>query len=405
MPPGIGSCAGLLLGRWPVITVALVSAGLVALVALAPPFPGGGQGSLTTSRSREPNPPAVRQPPPIDGDSPPSAPDTLAPARPREVLRPGDSGRDVRRAQALLKSLGYALEVNGVFDESTRKAVVDFQGQQGLRKDGLIGPDTRRQLESAAFWHTVSRGETLWDLARTFGTTVELLMEVNDLAVPSIRAGQRLLLPVAGYGSGSGDWGGYTVKPGDTLAAIAARFHVSEAELARLNRIPNPDLLRPGQRLELPGDLSERVGRGGGGGVFGGAAVFPLAWPLPEKGRISSGFGWRKNPFGESGREFHEGIDIAVRPGTPVLAAASGVVVEAGWMGSYGYGVVIEHGRGVQTLYGHNARVLVQPGQRVDRGQTIALSGSSGRSTGPHLDFRVRVNGRLVNPLGYVRRP
>ncbi|NLG68204.1 MAG: LysM peptidoglycan-binding domain-containing protein [Firmicutes bacterium] len=293
-------------------------------------------------------------------------------------MRPGDSGSDVRRLQAILKALGYDIELTGVFDEPTRRAVLDFQAQERLVKDGVIGPATRQRLEAAALWHTVARGETLWAVARTFGTTVELLMEVNDLSTSAIREGQRLLVPVGGFGNWAGDWRGYTVRPGDTLSAIATRFHVSPSELARLNALRDPDSLRVGQRLKLPADLSERTGSPTGSGARQPVSVFPLSWPLPEKGRISSGFGWRNNPFGGGGREFHGGIDVAVRLGTPVRAAAAGVVVEAGWMGAYGYGVVIDHGRGVQTLYGHNARVLVQPGQRVERAQHGAAPGLPG---------------------------
>lgn len=415
MPPPVRGYAGRWRGRWPVVVVALISAGLAGLTVLAPPLPEGSEDSRETealldeaerSKTGEKDVRAVSSPAtdavarsPASTSTPPAA-QTL-----QQVLRPGDSSSDVRRLQAILKSLGYDIDVTGVFDETTRKAVLDFQGQQGLTKDGVVGPKTRQRLEAAALWHTVGRGETLWGLARTFGTTVELLMEVNDLADPAIRAGQRLLVPVGGYGSWSGDWTGYTVKPGDTLSTIAARFHVSLSEFARLNRIGDPNRLRVGERLQLPGDVLERIAQEGSSGAPRPVSVFPLSWPLPEKGRLSSGFGWRRNPFGGGSREFHGGIDIAVPQGTPVRAAAPGVVVEAGWMGTYGYGVVIDHGRGVQTLYGHNARVLVQPGERVERGQVIAISGSSGRSTGPHLDFRVRINGRLVDPLGYVPRP
>lgn len=411
MPTPVRGDAGRWRGRCPVLAAALVSTGLVALIALAPRPSGNGEGSpqvtasVSETEDRERGQGAARlaQRAGAAAGRPASTP--AADRGPRETVRPGDSGPDVRRLQAILKSLGYDVELTGVFDEATRRAVLDFQAQEKLTNDGVVGPVTRQRLESAALWHTVGRGETLWAVARTFGTTVELLMELNDLSSSTIRAGQRLLVPAGGFGNLAGDWRGYTVRAGDTLSTIAARFHVSSSELARLNGISDPDSLRVGQRLNLPADLPERTGPGAGSGKRQPASIFPLSWPLPEMGRISSGFGWRTAPFGGGGREFHGGIDVAVRPGTPVRAAAGGVVVEAGWMGAYGYGVVIDHGRGVQTLYGHNARVLVQPGQRVERGEAIAISGSSGRSTGPHLDFRVRINGRLVNPLRYVRRP
>jgi murein DD-endopeptidase MepM/ murein hydrolase activator NlpD len=98
----------------------------------------------------------------------------------------------------------------------------------------------------------------------------------------------------------------------------------------------------------------------------------------------------------------HEGIDIAVPSGTPVVAAASGTVITAGWLGGYGNLVVIDHGNGLATAYGHNSTVAVGVGQSVAQGEVVAYSGSTGHSTGPHVHFEVRVNGSPVDPLGYL---
>lgn len=122
----------------------------------------------------------------------------------------------------------------------------------------------------------------------------------------------------------------------------------------------------------------------------------------PVRGHITSTFGYRRSPFGWS-REFHDGLDIAVPYGTPVLATADGVVVTAGWDGGFGRAVEISHGYGYRTLYGHNSRLAVRVGQSVKKGQVIAYSGSSGRSTGPHVHYSVFVNGRVVNPRDYLR--
>jgi len=118
-----------------------------------------------------------------------------------------------------------------------------------------------------------------------------------------------------------------------------------------------------------------------------------LIWPV--SGPVTSGFGWRWG-------RMHEGIDIAVPTGTAVAAAASGRVIVAGWMGGYGNLVVIDHGGGLATAYGHNSSIVVGYGSAVSQGQTIALSGSTGNSTGPHVHFEVRVNGSPVDPLGYL---
>ncbi len=116
-------------------------------------------------------------------------------------------------------------------------------------------------------------------------------------------------------------------------------------------------------------------------------------WPV--SGPVTSGFGWRWG-------RMHEGVDIAVPSGTPVVASASGTVIVAGWVGGYGNLVVIDHGGGIATAYGHNTSVAVGVGQSVGQGQVIAISGSTGHSTGPHVHFEVRLNGAPVDPLGYL---
>ncbi|HSO02378.1 MAG TPA: M23 family metallopeptidase, partial [Gaiellaceae bacterium] len=118
-----------------------------------------------------------------------------------------------------------------------------------------------------------------------------------------------------------------------------------------------------------------------------------LIWPVNEP--ITSSFGWRWG-------RMHEGIDLAVPNGTPVVASAAGTVIVAGWMGGYGNLVVVDHGGGISTAYGHNTSVTVGAGQQVMQGQLIAYSGNTGHSTGPHVHFEVRVNGGAVDPMGYL---
>ena len=129
------------------------------------------------------------------------------------------------------------------------------------------------------------------------------------------------------------------------------------------------------------------------GAVQRTASASGFIWPV--NGILTSGFGWRWG-------RMHEGIDIACPSGSPVAAAAGGTVIYAGWMGGYGNLVVIDHGGGIATAYGHNTSVAVGMGQSVGQGQVIAYSGSTGHSTGPHVHFEVRVNGQAVDPLGYL---
>jgi murein DD-endopeptidase MepM/ murein hydrolase activator NlpD len=118
-----------------------------------------------------------------------------------------------------------------------------------------------------------------------------------------------------------------------------------------------------------------------------------LIWPV--SGPVTSPFGWRWG-------RMHEGVDIAVPTGTPIAAAASGRVIYAGWMGGYGNLVVIDHGGGLSTAYGHQSSVAVAVGQIVSQGQTVGYSDCTGHCFGPHLHFEVRVNGQPVDPLRYL---
>ncbi|HKU68128.1 MAG TPA: peptidoglycan DD-metalloendopeptidase family protein [Candidatus Baltobacteraceae bacterium] len=124
-----------------------------------------------------------------------------------------------------------------------------------------------------------------------------------------------------------------------------------------------------------------------------------LAWPV--SGTITSPFGYRRNPFG-GGMEFHQGLDIAAPMGTTITAAASGTVISAGWYGGYGNYILIDHGGGMATGYGHCSQIFVSVGQEVQKGQAIGAVGSTGASTGPHVHFEVRINGKPVDPAAYL---
>ncbi|HEX6737035.1 MAG TPA: M23 family metallopeptidase [Vicinamibacteria bacterium] len=125
----------------------------------------------------------------------------------------------------------------------------------------------------------------------------------------------------------------------------------------------------------------------------------PSIWPV--RGYLSSGFGNRVDPFTGS-RDFHPGIDISTPEGVKVISPADGVVVSCGQKGAYGNAIIIDHGFGVITRYGHLAAFNVKPGQRVKRGDTIAFVGSTGRSTSPHLHYEVWVNDQNQNPIHFI---
>lgn len=185
-------------------------------------------------------------------------------------------------------------------------------------------------------------------------------------------------------------------QAGKQQQQAAEKVRLTQQEVAKIQA----DRVRLEQALEELEQLSRELGsemrRKGSGTSLG---TGKMMWPV--LGRLSSDFGWRRHPVLKRNK-FHSGQDIAIPSRTPVLSADSGIVRIAGWQGGYGYLVAIDHGRGLSTFYAHNSALLVKEGDVVVKGQRIALSGSTGLSTGPHLHFEVRINGEPVNPIPYL---
>jgi len=127
-----------------------------------------------------------------------------------------------------------------------------------------------------------------------------------------------------------------------------------------------------------------------------------FCWPAPSYTRISSPYGWRNHPVYNT-RKFHSGVDLAAPGGTNILAAESGTVKFSGWNGGYGNCLIIDHGGGITTLYGHASRLCVSKGQYVTKGEVIAKVGTTGTSTGNHLHFEVLINGKTTDPMAYIK--
>lgn len=161
------------------------------------------------------------------------------------------------------------------------------------------------------------------------------------------------------------------------------RTYLRIRDLAGLEDLPAAAVAADADGPEPAGPDPRRVG-----------GPVPAGWPLALKGFVTARF---------EGPDGHTGIDIAVPAETPVMATAEGLVREAGFDPVLGYYVRLTHGEGFETLYGHNARLVVEPGQRVERAEAIAFSGSSGRSSAPHLHYEVRRGGRAVDPDPYLR--
>lgn len=190
--------------------------------------------------------------------------------------------------------------------------------------------------------------------------------------------------------------------------ALDVRYKVTAAELKRLGLTP----ARVGGNDGVGGPF-EKAGNTTFKTLFknwkkldqlqDGVIAIPSDKPIPSGVAFTSGFGVRSDPFGR-GHAMHAGIDLSGPLGTPVYATADGVVSTAGWNnGGYGNLIKVEHGRGIETRYGHLSKILVAPGQQVTRGMLIGRMGSTGRSTGSHLHYEVRIDGRAVNPIPFMK--
>ena len=211
----------------------------------------------------------------------------------------------------------------------------------------------------------------------------------------------------------------HRVRPGETLWQIAEFYGTSVSTLRDINRLEDLDYLRVEEMLLIPREGTFSIFQPEPTFTPGARAPFLSApryldrrahsqargrdnflWPV--EGLLTSLYGTREDAMGGGFTQFHAGIDISVPSGTPVRAAREGLVVFAGYSGAYGKVVKLDHPNGFSTLYAHNSRILVHVGQMVKGGQVISLSGSTGRSTGPHLHFEVQREGWPEDPLEYL---
>jgi murein DD-endopeptidase MepM/ murein hydrolase activator NlpD len=250
-------------------------------------------------------------------------------------------------------------------------------------------PASQEAVKSRALVkYKVAPGDTPGEIAERFGISTDTLLQANDITDPGgLQIGEELvILPVSGVL--------HTVASGDNLHDLALLYGVTPESIAEYNRLADPNSLQVGEKLIVPGGKIQ-AGRGGssrgGRPTSSGMASGSFRWPVG--GSITQ-------YFGENG---HTGIDLANNLGTPVYAADGGVVVTALKLG-YGYGwhLVIDHGNGYQTLYGHLSAFFVDYGEKVNKGDRIGSVGSTGLSTGPHLHFEVIQNGARVNPLKFL---
>jgi len=201
--------------------------------------------------------------------------------------------------------------------------------------------------------------------------------------------------------------------PASELAAIAQQPNAAQTALTSSTGRQNIDYSRPDESDELAfnaggpfdadeleSDNTEIEGLIRSIKATANPAYLPSIWPHAAK--INNEYGFRRNPFGGRAYEFHAGMDIDGDRGDIVVAPGNGIVTEAGWKGGYGNMIEIDHGNGLTTRFGHLSKVEVEAGASVSRGEMIGLVGSTGRSTGPHLHYELRVNERPINPRFFL---
>lgn len=249
--------------------------------------------------------------------------------------------------------------------------------------------------------YVVKEGDSLWSVANAFDLDVNTLFGCNKISDTDIlKVGAAIRVP-------NQDGIYMKVLSGHTVDKLAKEYGIFPEAIFAANSMAADAVLAKGTEIFLPGAKvlafaeSAKGKKAVGAGAKGNASVTRgFGWPVV--GKISSRYGWRKDPV-RGGRDFHTGLDIRAPYGRTIVASASGTVVYSGWMGGYGKAIVISHPGNMTTLYGHCSKLVVKTGQKVQRGTHIANVGSTGRSTGNHVHFEVRKAGVLMNPLNALR--
>lgn len=242
--------------------------------------------------------------------------------------------------------------------------------------------------------HSIKQGETLSQISQDYFVTLATVVSLNQIRQPDqISIDQKILIPPVDYAYGLKEnfIRRYQIKDGDTIDGICRNFGLANWQVYRLNpEIQNRKLV-PGRGIFVP----ERPQPFFNNSVAKNAPLSMNGLIRPVRGLISSRYGPRWG-------RIHKGIDLAAPTGQPVQAAAEGQIRFAGWRGTYGRLIIINHG-GYTTYYGHLSKILVKPGERVARGKIIGLVGSTGRAYGSHLHFEVERSGVKLNPLLYLK--
>jgi murein DD-endopeptidase MepM/ murein hydrolase activator NlpD len=242
--------------------------------------------------------------------------------------------------------------------------------------------------------YVVREGESVASLANDFGITALTLKYANNLSGSSLKVGQELRIPPI-------DGLYVAVKRGDTLSTIAGRYHVKVDDIIKYNGISADAPIFASQELLIPGAI---VPKATAVPAKGGRVSVPNFNPTPYSGRFIWPTETPTHYISQGYKSYHRAIDLPRTNGWGIYAAAPGVVQTQHTRGGYGNLIIINHGDGWSTYYGHLSEFRVTPGQYVQQGQLIGIMGSTGRSTGAHLHFEIRQNDTPLNPLSYLPR-
>ena len=327
------------------------------------------------------------------------------------------------------------------------------------KKNNNMNNNISQPENAESIVYTVKAGDSLWNISRKYGVSVEVIFDVNNLRdKDSLSLGQKLEIPAIGGGVSNSNQKQeptiitYTVVKGDNLWSISQRYDVNMSSIISTNNLKEISQLSIGQKLKLPitnMDIAKAEGydqeaaaeeiiyyvkKGeslwsisreynvkleaiiaansitDASKISAGqqlripnvpgtrSNIYNFIWPV--RGKINSPYGMRSS---NGRKEFHSGIDIGGPSGTNIVAAESGRVSYSGYMRAYGNIIILSHDEGYSTVYAHNSVNLVKKGQSIKKGSVIAKVGRTGNATGSHLHFEVRLNGKPVNPQSYLK--
>ena len=293
--------------------------------------------------------------------------------------------------------LAFSYKNNDVITLETEQESQSYTEQTGIggimeeslfpENDGVMEPESFSKPQVLLYSiYKIQKGDIIGVIAANFGLNADTLISVNNIKnARQLQIGQNIFIP-------NQDGIIYSVKRGDTLEQIAKKYNSEITALSLANELLSDNVLA-GSKIFIPGaklDWMERQE------VNGDLFIWPVS------GYITSPYGYRISPFGGA-RQFHSGIDIAARHGTPIRAAMAGRVNSAGWDNTLGNFVVITHHSGYRSLYGHLSVIRVKSGAYVGTGERIGDVGSTGLSTGSHLHFTVYKNGVTINPRSVLK--